>query len=394
MPEKHDLSYFSKKFLMSTLLSLLLAAGILYAQKNPTALAAPVETASEVALDEQADQLVAAMSLPEKIGQMMLIGIPGPTLDGNTRALLQEMPVGGIILYDPNMQTRAQVLALNQQLQDTAGRKLPLFISIDEEGGLVARMKDQLMPPRSEEAIGHTGNPQEARTSAIRTSQELRSLGFNLNFAPVADVGSGRERSFSQSPAAVATFVDEAAAGYEQEHILYTLKHFPGIGKGIQDTHLDSVVVDAPLATLQKEDLLPFRQMIQTHDARNYFIMVTHVSYPALDSQHPASLSPAILTGLLRDELGYQGIIISDAMEMGALSRHYSFEEMGVKAIQAGIDILLVAHNPDHERTVYQGVLQAVQNGTIPESRINASVKRIVKVKLLHLVKKPVHAVS
>ena len=327
------------------------------------------------------EQTLAGMSLEEKVGQMVMIGIQGTVLDAASRQQLQAIHAGGVILYDPNMQTREQVRQLNQQLQQEYGNKIPLFLGVDEEGGRVARMTNELTPPLSEEALGRTGHPLAAKASAVQTARALKALGFNLNFAPVADVGSGRERSFSTAPAIAADFVEQAAGGYEQEKMLYTLKHFPGIGKGHADTHLDRVVVDAPLEQLQTEDLLPFQRVLQKYPQHHYLVMVSHVLYTAIDAENPASLSWEVQTRLLRNQLGYQGIIITDAMEMGALSKYYSFAEMGVKAVQAGVDILLVCHGYDHERTVYESVLQAVRKGTIPEQRIDASVRRILQVK-------------
>lgn len=345
-----------------------------------------IAAAGTIALDARADEIIAGMSLEEKVGQMMMLGIRSTELDEDTQSLLGHIPAAGIILYDANMQSKEQVKELNAALQQGYGQKWPLFIGLDEEGGQVARMKEELPAPLSQEAIGAAGNPQEARDSAVKISKELKALGFNMNFAPVADVGSGRERSFSKSAAAAADFVDAAVQGYEQEKMIYVLKHFPGLGKGQKDTHLDMVTVAASRAELQAEDLLPFRRIIRKNPEGGYFIMVSHISYPALDPVYPASLSHAIQTDLLRGELGYQGVIVTDAMEMGALSRHYSFDEMGVKAVQAGVDILLVCHGCDHERAIYDSVLAAVRDGTIPEARIDASVRRIIKIKLQRLI--------
>ena len=351
--------------------------------------AAPAEV-SQPSTDpeKRAEQILGHMSLEEKVGQMLLLGIHGPQIDAETDQLLQQVKPGGIILYDANMQDPRQVTALNHDLQQHYGKQQPLFLGLDEEGGLVARMKEHLSAPCSEEALGQTGRPVEARKSAIRISQELKTLGFNMNFAPVADIGSGRERSFSKSATVVADFVEAAAQGYEQENMIYVLKHFPGIGKGKADTHQDRVVVAASREELQNEDIQPFRRIIGKYPVTDYFVMVSHVTYPALDAGNPATLSRAIQTDLLRGQLGYTGVIITDAMEMGALSRYYSFDEIGIKAIQAGADILLVSHGYEHEQAIYASVLAAVKAGVIPESRIDASVRRILKVKLGHLIDK------
>ena len=379
---KNGISNVLRNCLFCLLCAVIWLPGMSWAQ----AAAVPAGGKTTQEIDQQAAEITAKMSLENKIGQMMILGIQGPALDETTRQQLQDLHAGGVILYDANMETKAQVRGLNQELQKAYGKNLPLFIGVDEEGGLVSRMKHELTPPLSEEAIGRTGNPLAARESAIQTAKNLKALGFNLNFAPVADVGSGRERSFSKLPIEAADFVDQAAKGYEQEGMLYTLKHFPGIGKGHADTHLDRVVVDASLEKLQAEDILPFQLVLQKHKQNNFFVMVSHVLYPALDADHPASVSRAVQTDLLRGKLGYQGIIATDAMEMGALSRYYSYEEMGIKAIQAGADILMVCHGYDHERVVYNSVLKAVQDGVLPVQRIDESVRRIVAAKMENLL--------
>ncbi len=374
------------------ILLLLAAAGIFYfhqrntatTQKEPAASIAITQDNS-LTLDEKVDKIVANMTTAEKVGQIMMIGIHGTAPTEDSLYMLHEFHMGGIILFDRNMQNKDQVRSLNQELQKQADEKLPLFIAVDEEGGIVSRMKDQLQPPPSEQKLGASGNPEQAKNAASQISHELKDLGFNLNFAPAADTGSGDGRSYSTDPKIVSRFVDKAGEGYEEAGLLYCLKHFPGLGKGQTDSHLDTVTVNAEKSVLEAEDMQPFKDMLAAHSADNYFVMVSHISYPALDPHNPASLSPIIMTDLLRKECGYPGIIITDDMEMGALSNHYSFPELGVKAIQAGADMLLVCHEYEHETQVYNGVLKAVQNGEISEERLDASVKRIVRSKLMHL---------
>jgi beta-N-acetylhexosaminidase len=164
------------------------------------------------------------------------------------------------------------------------------------------------------------------------------------------------------------------------------LKHFPGLGKGKADTHLDTVVVDADKDTLEAEDLVPFRAMITQNgtpdsvDPNRFFVMVSHITYTALDENLPASLSPAIMTDLLRGELGWQGVIVTDDLEMGAADI-FPFRELGIRAVEGGADLVLVCHEYAHQQDVYNGLLTAVQNGTIPESRIDESVRRILRAK-------------
>lgn len=337
----------------------------------------------EKTLDEQVDDIVSSMTTTEKVGQMVMIGVQGTEVSDDSRYMLHQYHMGGVILFDRNMESAEQTQKLIADLQDNAEEKVPLFIGVDEEGGAVVRGKSFITPPESQQAIGRTGKIPAAEESARRTGEQLKKLGFNVNFAPVADVGN-YERSFSPDAQQTAKFVEAATQGYEEAHMMYALKHFPGIGRGTVDSHQDISSIAASKDELMEKDLVPFKTIIDERQPEDYFILVSHLKYPALDPDHPASLSKNIQTGLLRDELGYRGLIITDDVEMGALAKHYSFRELGVRAVEAGSDIVLVCHEYPHETDVYLGLLDAVNDGTIPMERIDESVHRIVKAKLLH----------
>ncbi len=337
---------------------------------------------ASLSLDERADIIVNNMTQSEKVGQLMMIGIQGTEVNENSLYMLHEYHIGGIVFFDRNLKDKAQVQKLTDDLQSQSQQKLPLFIGIDEEGGDVVRMKQEITPPPSQKEVGNSGNLQKAEELATGTAKQLKELGINLNFAPVADVGSPDERSFSSDAQVVSKFVLSAAKGYEQENMIYSLKHFPGIGKGKVDTHIDSYSVDADKNELEKEDLLPFKTAVNQLAPENYMIMVSHLTYSALDKDTPASLSKNIINNILRQELNYEGVIITDDMEMGAISKYYSFDEVGVKAILAGADMVMVCHDYEHEKAVYNGLLKAVQSGKISEERLNQSVHRILKMKL------------
>lgn len=336
-------------------------------------------------IDKKVDQIVASMSKTEKIGQMVMIGIQGTKVDDDSLYMLNQYHMGGVILFDRNMESPEQVKQLTSDLQAQSNEKVPLFIGIDEEGGDVVRMAEKLTPPPSQKEIGATGDTEQARTWAIKTAKSLKDMGINVNFAPVADVGSNDKRSYSTDTNTVIDFVRAATEGYQQENIIYSLKHFPGIGKGKVDSHVDSSNIDASKDTLMAEDILPFKTIIDENEPNDYFILVSHLKYPALDEEYPASLSSKIMTDLLRNELGYKGIIITDDMEMGAVANHNDFRSIGVNAVKAGADIVLVCHEYEHQQEVYLGLLDAVNSGEISQERIDESVKRIIKVKLLHL---------
>ncbi len=342
-------------------------------------------TQQNLTIDEKVDQIVASMSQTEKLGQMVMIGIQGTKVDDDSLYMLNQYHMGGVILFDRNMESPEQVKQLTSDLQVQSNEKVPLFIGIDEEGGDVVRMAEKLTPPPSQKEIGATGDIEQAKTWAIKTAKSLKEMGINVNFAPVADVGSNDKRSYSTDANTVIDFVRAATKGYQQENIIYSLKHFPGIGKGKVDSHVDSSSIDVVKEVLMAEDIIPFKTIIDENGPNDYFILVSHLKYPALDEEYPASLSSKIMTDLLRNELGYKGIIITDDMEMGAVANHNDFRSIGVNAVKAGADIVLVCHEYQHQQEVYLGLLDAVNSGEISQERIDESVKRIIKVKLLHL---------
>lgn len=382
-----------KKIIIIVIMIIIIILGILLNNKNIFSNVEESKSAQEeipiaqqnLTIDEKVDKIVASMSKTEKIGQMVMIGIQGTKVDDDSLYMLNQYHMGGVILFDRNMESPEQVKQLTSDLQAQSNEKVSLFIGIDEEGGDVVRMAEKLTPPPSQKEIGATGDIEQARTWAIKTAKSLKDMGINVNFAPVADVGSNDKRSYSTDANTVIDFVRATTEGYQQENIIYSLKHFPGIGKGKVDSHVDSSSIDVTKEILMAEDILPFKTIIDENDPNDYFILVSHLKYPALDEEYPASLSSKIMTDLLRNELGYKGIIITDDMEMGAVANHNDFRSIGIKAVKAGVDIVLVCHEYQHQQEVYLGLLDAVNSGEISQERIDESVKRIIKVKLLHL---------
>ena len=382
-----------KKIIIIVIMIIIIILGILLNNKNIFSNVEESKSAQEeipiaqqnLTIDEKVDKIVASMSKTEKIGQMVMIGIQGTKVDDDSLYMLNQYHMGGVILFDRNMESPEQVKQLTSDLQSQSNEKVPLFIGIDEEGGDVVRMAEKLTPPPSQKEIGETGDIEQAKIWAIKTAKSLKDMGINVNFAPVADVGSNDKRSYSTDTNTVIDFVRAATKGYQQENIIYSLKHFPGIGKGKVDSHIDSSSIDVAKEVLMTEDILPFKTIIDESDPNDYFILVSHLKYLALDEEYPASLSSKIMTDLLRNKLGYKGIIITDDMEMGAVANHNDFRSIGVKAVKAGADIVLVCHEYEHQQEVYLGLLDAVNSGEISQERIDESVKRIIKVKLLHL---------
>lgn len=329
-------------------------------------------------------QLVGQLSLEEKIGQMMIVGIPGTSADTTALDMVRKYHVGGIIHFDRNLADLEQTQKLNLTLQGQAAESvhpIPLFICVDQEGGAVARMREYLPVAPSAAAIGAQGNPQVAKDWAVRTAEGLQKAGFNVNFAPVADLGFTNNRSYGTEVEQVLPFVKAAVEGYASSNLMCSIKHYPGIGRAMIDPHLDTSRVEASQQELLATDMAPFRTMVQDVPNDNFMIMVSHLVYPAFEAV-PSSVSRVLLTDVLRQQWGYKGIIITDDMAMGGLANVYTAEQMGVLAVQAGVDILLSCDgNPAMTYTIYNNVLTAAKNGTIPLERIDASVERILTIK-------------
>ena len=338
---------------------------------------------SELSPEEKVDKLVANMSDADKVGQLLMIGIHGKTLNDDAKFMLNEYRVGGIILFDRNMESKDQVKSLIADINKTSKSAglTPLFIGIDQEGGAVARMEDQLIKVPPAEELGK--EPIEQAVSLAKQSgTELKGLGFNINFAPVADLGLTYGRSFSTNPDEAVRYASAVGKAYDEAGVWYSYKHFPGIGKTDVDLHADTSVVPVSKETLLNEDTKVFVDLIKQSKPNTYAIMVSHAMYPQIDADHPSSLSKAIITDWLRKDMGYNGVVITDDMDMGALAKHYTFGDMAVQSILAGSDILLVCHEYEHMQEAYNGLMKAVKDGRISKERLDESVKRILLMKM------------
>ena len=338
---------------------------------------------SELSPEEKVDKLVANMSDADKVGQLLMIGIHGKTLNDDAKFMINEYRVGGIILFDRNMESKDQVKSLIADINETgkSAGLTPLFIGIDQEGGAVARMEDQLIKVPPAEELGK--EPIEKAVSLAKQSgTELKDLGFNINFAPVADLGLTYGRSFSTNPDEVVRYASAVGKAYDEAGLWYSYKHFPGIGKTDVDLHADTSVVPVSKKTLLNEDTKVFVDLVKQSKPNTYAIMVSHAMYPQIDPDHPSSLSKTIITDWLRKDMGYNGVVVTDDMDMGALAKHYTFGDMAVQSILAGSDILLVCHEYEHMQEAYNGLMKAVKDGQISKERLDESVKRILLMKI------------
>ena len=338
---------------------------------------------SELSPEQKVDKLVANMSDADKVGQLMMIGIHGKSLNDDAKFMLNEYRVGGIILFDRNMESKDQVKTLITDI-NKAGKSAgltPLFLGIDQEGGAVARMDDKLIKVPPAEEVGKEP-VEQAAALAREVGTELKELGFNINFAPVADLGLTYGRSYSTNPDEVVRYAGAVGKSYDEAGLWYSYKHFPGIGKTDVDLHADTSIVPVSKETLLSEDTKVFVDLIKQSKPNTYTIMVSHAMYPQIDPDHPSSLSKTIITDWLRKDMGYNGVVVTDDMDMGALAKHYTFGDMAVQSILAGSDILLVCHEYEHMQEAYNGLMKAVKDGRISKERLDESVKRILLMKM------------
>ena len=338
---------------------------------------------SELSPEQKVDKLVANMSDADKVGQLMMIGIHGKSLNDDAKFMLNEYRVGGIILFDRNMESKDQVKTLITDI-NKAGKSAgltQLFLGIDQEGGAVARMDDKLIKVPPAEEVGKEP-VEQAAALAKEVGTELKDLGFNINFAPVADLGLTYGRSYSTNPDEVVRYASAVGKSYDEAGLWYSYKHFPGIGKTDVDLHADTSIVPVSKETLLSEDTKVFVDLIKQSKPNTYTIMVSHAMYPQIDPDHPSSLSKAIITDWLRKDMGYNGVVVTDDMDMGALAKHYTFGDMAVQSILAGSDILLVCHEYEHMQEAYNGLMKAVKDGRISKERLDESVKRILLMKM------------
>ncbi len=343
-------------------------------------------------LDERVSEAVSGMTLEEKVAQLFVVRPEDLTHVGTqvaageaTRAALEELPVGGICYFAQNLvdpdQTREMLSNTQAYYEEVTG--LPCFLAVDEEGGTVLRVGSN--PAFGVERIGDmrdVASDEEARQAAVTIGSYLTDLGFNVDFAPDADIADVEGstlglRSFGASAEVVAPRVRAQVEGFLSTGILCSAKHFPGIGGAVGDSHDGTITADTTVEELRASELVPFEAAME---AGVQFVMVGHITLPNVTGDRvPASLSHAVVQGLLRDELGYDGIVITDALNMGAVVEEVGHDRIGVQALLAGVDMVLM---PADLEAAYQGVLDAVASGELSEERIDESVARIVRTKL------------
>jgi beta-N-acetylhexosaminidase len=329
-------------------------------------------------------EVITKMSLEDKIGQMILAGISGTTMDTNAKKLISQFHVGGIIFYKSNFETLEQAVQLVNQLKAGNSSTLPLFLGIDQEGGRVTRLPGGLFnfPPNNQ--IGKVNDPEFSYKIGTLLGHEVKEFGLNLDFAPVLDINSNPnnpvigDRSFGNNSEIVSTLGIQTMKGIQSQNIIPTIKHFPGHGDTSIDSHLELPIVNKSLMELKVLELIPFERAID-HGAD--VVMVAHILLPKLDKTNPASMSKAIISDLLRKQLSFKGVIITDDMTMGAITEHFDIGKAAVESVKAGSDIILVGHDYNNVVKITSSLITAVENGEISEQRLNDSIERIIQLK-------------
>lgn len=343
---------------------------------------AKAQNAAQVAY---VNQMLSHMTLDEKIGQMIMIEFEESQMTDGLAYEISHYHVGSVILYGYNVLNPGQTRALNQAIQ--ANATIPVLISTDQEGGTVNRLASIIGPLPSAAMVGATGDPAYAKQRGEQDAKALYSLGINANLAPVVDVlntpngGAIGDRAFGSTPQQVTKMAGAYLTGLQESHqVVGSLKHFPGLGAVEQDPHQALTTLNRDLGTLEQVDWAPYASLISTGQVD--MVMVTHVVMPAVDPDRPASLSKPMITGILRNQLHFNGVVMTDGIYMKALSSHYTFDQIVLYAVEAGIDIISSTYSLKSTDEAFTVIKNAVLDGTLTQRQIDDSVRRILLMKL------------
>jgi beta-N-acetylhexosaminidase len=323
-------------------------------------------------------------SLRRDIGQLLIGSLPGTTITPELRSLAREFSLGGVTLFSRNIEAPEQVAELSRDLQGLA-TGLPLWVAVDQEGGRVARLKAPftVWPPMA--TLGRGGDPALATRFAAALAAELRSVGITLDYAPVLDIHTNPknpiigDRALGETAEMVATLGAAVIKGLQDNGVAACGKHFPGHGDTAVDSHLELPLVEHPPDRIRRVEAVPFREAIRAGVA---FVMTAHILVPSLDQDRPATLSRRIVYDLLRDELDFSGVILSDDLEMKAIAATYEVPDAAVKAIVAGCDGLLICSGDvERQARTLEALVHAVEDGTIPYKRFEDAQLRLRRAK-------------
>lgn len=322
------------------------------------------------------------VSLEHKVGQKLLVGFHGLEPPDHILQWLAEGRIGGVILFARNVESPEQLAKLTKACHDAAST--PILIGIDQEGGAVARLREGFTESPGAMALGVCDSEDLAEEVSAVLASELKALGINWNYAPVVDIthnvnnASVGTRSIGTDKDQVSRLTVSEVKGFQKSGVAATAKHFPGLGNTPIDTHEALAVIDDPVEYLWENDLIPFRRVVEAGVAS---VMTTHVKFSVLDKEYPATLSPIIVSKLLREDIGFDGIVSTDCMEMKAITDHYGAGESAVLAAQAGIDLILFSHTKEYQEEVYEALLAAYRSGRLSMDELDRSYERIQAFK-------------
>ena len=327
---------------------------------------------------------VDSMSLEEKVGQMIFGGIEGVELSEKSREMIREDKVGGIIFFKDNLVNANQIVTLLNSIKaENMQQQYPLFLGIDQEGGRVTRIPELSNLPTNKQ-IGKKDNPALAFQLGELLGKQLNAFGFNLDFAPVLDVDSNPnnpvigDRSFGSDPKLVSELGISTMKGLQSENVISVIKHFPGHGDTEVDSHIELPIVSKNMKELQALEFIPFQNALKSGAD---VVMIGHILLPEIDANKPSSISNVVITKILREQLKYEGVVMTDDMTMKAILDNYEIGEAAVEAVKAGNDIVLIAHDYEKVKRAIQAILEAVQNEEIKVEQIDRSVERILQLK-------------
>jgi len=344
-------------------------------------------------LDQVAQKYLANMTMNQKLGQLILVALEGTTLNSDNLTMIQNQAAGGVLLYTDNMTSVAQTKALIASAQAHAA--YPLLVLTDEEGGYVDRLTQFYGYRSSATEIGDRGSKSYAQAQGVQTGKDMSVLGFNADFAPDVDVQlvdgpDQRTRTFGSTPDAVTAMAGAYMTGMQSQNVTVCLKHFPGLGAATSDAHLGLPVINRTVDQINAVELAPYKALIATGQVG--MIMSTDLLMKALDPTLPAEISPTIINGVLRKQLGYDGVVVTDALYMDGITKTYSSSQAAALSIEAGDDLLVGPFTPTQVGWYIQGIKDAMANGQISTARINQSVLRILKLKIrMGLLPVPAH---
>lgn len=325
------------------------------------------------------------MTIDEKIGQIVIMGLDGYTIDDTAKRMIEDYYVGGFIFFGRNVKDSTQLLQLINSLKDTnSGNNIPLFISVDEEGGKVSRVPNEFIKIPTNRTIGQKNDGKVSYQIGSAIGETIKSFGFNMNFAPILDIDSNPknpvigDRSYGSNEKIVSELGIEAMKGIQSKGVIPVVKHFPGHGDTAVDSHISLPTVNKDLKSLMEFELIPFKESIKNGaDA----VMVAHILFNEIEPENPATLSKVLITDILRDQLNFNGVVITDDLTMGAIMENYDIGDAAVRSVKAGSDIVLVCHDYDNGIEVLNALKNAVEERMISEERIDESVYRVLELK-------------